>query len=532
MRGAKHLFFALGPKSHESKFLSALPSPENGGTVIEFETEVFISYAHLDNQPLEEGSKGWVSHFHQALEVRIGQLLGKQPLIWRDPKLQGNDYFGDTLIDRLPGVGVLVSVVTPRYVKSEWCHKELEEFYKASEKTGGVRMDNKSRVFKVLKTPVAIDQHPVELQLLLGYDFFKVDTQTGRAHELNKVFGPEAERDFWIKLDDLAQDICALLNRLETDIESFSLDKAISVKGFVYLAETSFDLKEQRETIRRDLLGHGYEVLPEKPLPLNAPDLETFVQQELERCRLSIHLIGMNYGIVPEGTEHSVVMLQNELAIQREGQSDIFRLIWMPPNLKVEDKRQQRFIESLRSDPRIQQSADLLETSIEDLKTQVHELLESIANPKEKKNTALEGAIAANSVYLICDARDLENIYAVADYLFENCEVVLPAFEGDEEEVRKDHEENLRTCDGVLIYYGAANDLWLRCKLRELHKIAGLGRTRPLRAKAILAAPPVTPQKKLLRTHEAMVIHQPDSFNADDLEPFLAELKQEPGAPD
>jgi hypothetical protein len=53
-----------------------------------------------------------------------------------------------------------------------------------------------------------------------------------------------------------------------------------------------------------------------------------------------------------------------------------------------------------------------------------------------------------------------------------------------------------------------------------------------LRAKAILAAPPVTPQKKLLRTHEAMVIHQPDSFNADDLEPFLAELKQEPGAPD
>ena len=67
MKGAKHLFFALGPKSHESKFLSALPSLENGGTVIEFETEVFISYAHLDNQPLEEGSKGcnrccWMGH--------------------------------------------------------------------------------------------------------------------------------------------------------------------------------------------------------------------------------------------------------------------------------------------------------------------------------------------------------------------------------------------------------------------------------------------------------------------------------------
>jgi hypothetical protein len=35
-------------------------------------------------------------------------------------------------------------------------------------------------------------------------------------------------------------------------------------------------------------------------------------------------------------------------------------------------------------------------------------------------------------------------------------------------------------CDAVLIYYGRANDIWLRIKQQELRKIAGYGRKRPL----------------------------------------------------
>lgn len=39
--------------------------------------DLFISYAHLDNRPLSEGQKGWISSFHKSLEVRLGQLLGR-----------------------------------------------------------------------------------------------------------------------------------------------------------------------------------------------------------------------------------------------------------------------------------------------------------------------------------------------------------------------------------------------------------------------------------------------------------------------
>ena len=165
-----------------------------------FDKDIFISYAHLDNEPLSEGQEGWVSDFHKSLEIQVGQLMGAKPRIWRDPKLQGNDFFGDEIVEQFPGVAVLVSVLSPRYVKSEWCIRELQAFWKACERTGGVRVDNKSRVFKVAKTPVPPEQHPVELQGLLGYEFFSIDPDSGRRPASSTCAGmrpPRQARTCW-----------------------------------------------------------------------------------------------------------------------------------------------------------------------------------------------------------------------------------------------------------------------------------------------------------------------------------------------
>ena len=145
---------------------------------------------------------------------RVAQLYGAESHIWWDPKLQGNDYFAETLEQRLQRVKALIAVVSPRYVKSEWGRRELAAFCKAAEEQGGVRVQDKARIFKVLKTPVDRELHPPELQSLLGYEFFKEDPATGKMRELDEIFGPDAEKDFWLKLDDLAHDICDLLKLL------------------------------------------------------------------------------------------------------------------------------------------------------------------------------------------------------------------------------------------------------------------------------------------------------------------------------
>src|ERR1700761_4052872 len=125
-----------------------------------FEADAFISYAHVDNAELIEGRRGWVANLHRALEVRVGQLLGKPPQIWRDPKLQGNDFLEEKLFGQLGRVAALVVVVSPRYIKSEWTRKELVEFWKAAQGQGGVSFQEKARIFKVLKTPVPVQSHP------------------------------------------------------------------------------------------------------------------------------------------------------------------------------------------------------------------------------------------------------------------------------------------------------------------------------------------------------------------------------------
>jgi len=491
-----------------------------------FEGDAFISYAHLDNVELIEGHRGWVSNLHRALEIRVAQLLGKQPRIWRDHKLQGNDYFEDTLIERLRRVASLVAVISPRYVKSEWTRKELDEFWKAVKQQGGIGLQDKTRIFKVLKTPVPLEANPPELMPLLGYEFFKVDPETGRVRELDEIFGPEAQREFWLKLDDLAHDICCVLEMLEHP-DKTGPSAAMLENEAVFLAETTSDLREQRDAIRRDLQQHGYTVLPNRALPSTASELKAALREDLSRCQLSVHLFGKNYSLVPEGEVESLLEIQNELAIERGGKGGFFRFLWVPTGLQVADDRQRKVLEHIRTDSRVLEGADLLETYLEDLRTIIHSRLQRHADEKVPAvggSTPSTGAHAR--VYLIYDQRDAETSSAWADFLFEQgFEVIRPVFEGDTAEIRDDHDENLRTCDAALILYGSANECWLRRKLRELQKSFGYGRTKPAPLVGISLVPPRTLDKERFRTHEAMVIPQLEGFSPDPLRRFVSGLQ-------
>ena len=145
------------------------------------ESDVFISYAHFDNEPMFEGQRGWVEVFHQALEVRLRQLLGEDPAVWRDPSLAGNDYLQDTLKNKLLKTALLLSVVTPRYLKSQSCLSEIEEFCRGAERTGGIRFQDKARLLKVVKTAVPLDQLPSPLQAVLGYEFYALNQERSDA---------------------------------------------------------------------------------------------------------------------------------------------------------------------------------------------------------------------------------------------------------------------------------------------------------------------------------------------------------------
>lgn len=180
---------------------------------MKLDIDVYVSYAHLDNLQLTEGDEGWVQRFRRALQMRLTQLLGREAIVVLEDKLRGHDVISaDDVINKVERAGAFVSIVSPGYVRSQWTRKELELFAGTQSQRG---LSGNPRIFKVLKAPVPLDQQPQELQQYLGYEFFAVDADTGRVREFGPSFSNDADRKFWLRLDDLAHDLVDMLEACE-----------------------------------------------------------------------------------------------------------------------------------------------------------------------------------------------------------------------------------------------------------------------------------------------------------------------------
>ena len=187
------------------------------GPRVEFDTDVYISYAHLDNRPLTEGQTGWVSVLHQALNVRLEQILGQAVKVYRDETLTESDASTVTMSSRLFQAATFVCVVSPRYVESFWSVREVNEFVRSAEATGGAVVDGRQRIFKVVKSPVPVDRQPPAIASLLGYEFCDVDAGMGDVKELDPTAGADAQRAFLEKVNELADDIAGILRIMYRD---------------------------------------------------------------------------------------------------------------------------------------------------------------------------------------------------------------------------------------------------------------------------------------------------------------------------
>jgi hypothetical protein len=483
-----------------------------------YSADVFISYSHIDDLPFGEDGIRWVTEFHRNLDIRVRAYLGRAATFWRDPKLGGSDVFSDEIAGQLRGTGVLVSVLSPGYLQSEWCHRELQTFVEAAQETGGIDVGRKKRLVKVVKTPVTRNEIPQILDSVLGHEFFSNEWGTDSSREFHLDPSPEARRLYWARLDDVAQEIRALFESLIKRELDMAPNRAAAAT--IYLAATSSDLQNERDRLRRELQDRGNLVLPDAALPYSAERFIESVRADLQRSQLSVHLLGSRYGIVPEGEHRSIVELQNDLAAEQKTPG-FRRMIWLPPGLNIADERQKKFVEALRLRSNPEDRFELLETSLEDLKTFVLDRLrESNSAPKTVSTPG-----APTRVYLICEQRDRADVAPLRKHLLDSGhEVTLPIAKGEPHQVRQDHRENLLLCDSVLIYWGHGDEFWLRSKVRDLARARGIGRTDPFTASAVLIADPASPEKDEFVSREALVIRQASPDIAACVGPFVEAL--------
>ncbi|WP_143593641.1 TIR domain-containing protein [Synechococcus sp. 1G10] len=451
-----------------------------------FAEHVFISYAHNDNIPIGS-DKGWVTQFNEALQGYLTVRLGYNSVVWWDKKsLQGNSVLTPEIRQGLADSALMISILSPSYVHSEWCGKELREFCDQAEKTGGLQVDGKSRVLKVVKLPPdSLDAIPNPLRDVLNYPFYQKG-EDGSESILDPAFGDEFKESFLLAVGRVAADASRLIKVIEAKPGSESsappelglkpvTDQVAPIK--IFLANCSSDCRQLREQLQADLLQSGYTVLPDRLLPIDSEaEYRQTVLDMLESCDMSIHLVGNSYGTVPDGPSlKSVVVLQNEIAAELSTRSSLQRVIWLPADRQPQDERQQIFIHQLEHDATAQVGADLLTGDFEQLKTEVHRLIKAkekaLKAPPEPEPEHREPT--ARVVYLLCTAEDLKGTIPLRKWFKrQGVEVELPPLEGGAQVLREAKIERIRRCAGLLLFYGVGGQLWYDAVTSDLRKIS------------------------------------------------------------
>jgi len=462
--------------------------------------QVFLSYSHRDDEPYGPQNRRWVEEFETALRESIGQRIGPGRVeLWRDKRrLAGNELFDAQIEQQLDRSAIFVTVLSQHYLASAYCKLEFQSFGQRRMASGDLHVDKLSRIVKVyrraidradLRKFVDVPALVAEIDRTVGFElFYKDDAGIDR----DVLLDPDMAGLYWQRADDIALAIKRMLDAAPD--EAPNATGSGTSRPAVYLARTSSDMRDTRDTIQRELEDRGCRVLPEQEFPEALDGFTKAVKADMDRCVLSVHLIGARYGAVAEGTEKSHVELQADLALAHTAPS--FRSVfWSPPVTSLDaitEERQREFLDALEDAAFAPDRAEFVRASLEQLRTLlVERLREPEPVPAVKTDPAAVDASAARGLYLVCDPSDRADAkplrIALAALGFE---VVRPSLEGTPEELLEENKANLVASDVVVVVWGKSREAWVRSKLREAQQAPGWGRIAPFLGRFVVIAPP------------------------------------------
>ena len=476
-----------------------------------FQNDVFISYSHIDNDPPINAKIGWVDIFEDILRKRLLVRCSRQIKIFRDPELVVLGEFSQQLADALSSTASLICILSNPYLESEWCLRELRHFIDG----GGAE-----RLVKVEKSVLNEISDPdvqalfAKIKDVLNCKFYEQIGNTDRYRDLMPDVKPEDIAACYDKIDLIAQDLTRALKKLRSAAISATptaaaADHADDEPGqvTVYLAEATADLEKQRNDIRTELLQFNCRVLPDAPLPSDRDELIKCVREYLAQSKLSIHLLGANYGTPSARDQRSVPHIQYDLALDMARLKRLVQMVWTPEEIQQTEDRQAKLLEQVRN-----ATPEFLRTKIEDFKS---EIIKKI-NPANYSNPEQGSDGDQVNVSLFCHDDDRNAVGPLFNHLTLNefFQVNLQS-----------HTQLPPTTDGVLLYYGTTDEKWFVNSWKLIQRQSSTARNKPVVAKAIYAGQPSTPEKDLLQSGELLIIKNYGQFNPASLAPFVERIK-------
>lgn len=423
-------------------------------------------------KPLDElpqNLHNWIYSFAGYLSILLDRILSDQTRI--------------SIEKELPKAGddqMVIFLISPDFLAESDYIKAVQKISDQDNKRLAESAVMTHRIFKVCIMPVPTEQQPEFMREYTDYQICQTEINVE-----DVSFDTGIKSPVWSVLVDLAYDISGSV----VDMMDVKMGKQKDHTGpAIFLAETTPDQKENRNALKRELIQFGYNVIPYRHLSGDAAEIEKTVTDLLKEASFAIHIVGNEYGDPLSGSEYSIVDQQLRLSStggQSETGEDFQRIIWLPPDHKPSDEKQQLFVEKLVRQEETIKIAEIVQTPLELLKSIVRKKITG----KDKRSEETGKIILPEKpfVYLIHEEKYKKEIEPVISWFREQkTEMIWSGMAASAENLVSLHRHYLANCSGVLIHYSGENVPWISSKMKDLLKAPGFGRTEPIKAMAVM----------------------------------------------
>jgi hypothetical protein len=437
--------------------------------------DIFVSYAHIDDQPPEEVEVGWVTHFIKELNKVLASKLGRTPDVWMDYLLLENAIVDEELYEKVRDSRTIVLFMSPSYLKSKWCKSEVGDFLKHN-----YAHKNKESVFIVaVEDTRREDWHP-RLQKLTPL-FFYQKSNKGVVHRLGYPKPPlDSENPYWKQINELAHLIKLQLELTDT-LTSPAIPSSINrlpsagvvvetqadqtKTPIVWIAQPTADLQTHWDALAASIRQRGGEILPLGHSTYPQADIDKFhqaIEQDLTRSNLFVQLLSTQTG----GDQFArFLQLQALAARMHNTKTNKPLLQWRESNIDLQKIGDYEYRQLLQG---------TIACGFEQFRQQVLDQLGKLINPVPKK---IIEKPQENSLTLCITAgqKDSDLADKIAEIIagLQHSPVPVPPVPEEGQSVQE-YNEGLRSLlsevDGIILAHSKENTMWLSSQYARVRK--------------------------------------------------------------
>jgi hypothetical protein len=458
-------------------------------------THVFISYARDDDLPPPDkpDRKGFAAFLDESLRYEFRNLGPERPTIWRDTRrISDGAQFTDEIEAGLEKASLLLVILSPNWLASPWCNRELETFARYHGPDG-----LRERIVVVSKRHIDADRRPLLLQGQTGFAFYVRNESPEEIVSDLDFFDRGEPRDdrYWKQVKALAAHL------LKRNPPAPRRSPYPPTGRTIFVAKPASDMRAGYDRIVAELQGKGHTVVPPPTdeIPLNSA--VAVIDNALSGAEIAVHLLGEKAGAAPED-QLPMVRLQLARAKEIEGRARFHRVIWAPSLWTVQPDLAQPAHEVIRHPIDVlakfdnQLPTDKVEgDSLSKFVDFLNQHLADIAPPPPPP--PLPKTASDVRLYLHHSLEDSEYALSLARALRQRqLEALLPAFDGPDAEIKSFNGKRLAECDAVILCWASASEVWVRAEASALQNWQELGRSKQFFYRAVVTAPPPGNRKK------------------------------------